>query len=168
MLKITSIAGNIFENKELEKKYHSLNDRSLCESLKFSRQELEKKRMRKNTDKGSDVGLIFDDNSKLSHGDVLIIDDKFIFVEQLPEKILSVSQKSISKNKDLPVILGHIIGNMHRPISIEENSVSFPIQDDSELELFKKLFEEIIDDLDLKIQNKVFVPHKGMNVHEHG
>ena len=42
MLKITSIAGNIFENKELEKKYHSLNDRSLCESLKFSRQELEK------------------------------------------------------------------------------------------------------------------------------
>ncbi len=64
--------------------------------------------------------------------------------------------------------MGHIVGNMHRPISIEENSVSFPIQDDSELELFKKLFEEIIDDLELTIQNKVFVPHKGMNVHEHG
>ena len=100
MLKITSIAGNIFENKELEKKYHSLNDRSLCESLKFSRHELEKKRIRKNTDKGSDVGLIFDDDSKLSHGDVLIIDEKFILVEQLPEKVLLISQKSIAKNKD--------------------------------------------------------------------
>jgi hypothetical protein len=43
----------------------------------------------------------------------------------------------------------------------------FPIQDDSEVELFTKLFHEIIDHITLTIQEQIFVANQGMDVHEH-
>ena len=43
----------------------------------------------------------------------------------------------------------------------------FPIHDETEVELFKKLFSDIIDHLTLLVEDQIFVPNEGMNVHEH-
>lgn len=165
MLKITAVSGNIYDDPNLEKKFQSLNKKGECETLKVTRAELEKSRLRKNTDKGTDVGILLDDKAKLRHGDVLEDGEKFILVEQLPEKVLVV--KLNSTRPELPVLVGHIIGNRHRPISIDNGYVLFPIQADSEVEVFKRLFSDILGDVELAIQERVFVPHRGMSVHEH-
>ena len=70
-----------------------------------------------------------------------------IVVEQLPEKIISVKLKT-KKMTDVMVLLGHIIGNRHRPISIQGDEISFPIQADSEKEIFTKLFQSIINHIE--------------------
>ena len=47
-----------------------------------------------------------------------------IVVEQLPEKVITVKLKT--KNMiDVMVLLGHIIGNRHRPISIKKMRFCF-------------------------------------------
>jgi len=164
VLKITKISGNVFDD-ELKKRFETLDKQGKCERLQVSRQELEKTRLRKTTDKGTDVGLLFNGSTKLNHGDVLISEEKFILVEQLPEKVISIKIKQ--NQTELLVLLGHIIGNRHRPIAIDRQTIRFPIQADSELGLFKNLFAEFLEYLEIKVEERVFVPRKGMDVHEH-
>ena len=52
-------------------------------------------------------------------------------------------------------------------ISIKNETISFPIHDDSEMELFERLFHQVIDKIDLSIDEQRFIPHDGMDVHEH-
>jgi len=164
MLTVTSIAGNIFHDKGFE----SLKNEDF-ERLKVSRSEIEKRRLRRQTDKGTDVGLDLVAGKILHHGDVITNNEKFILVEQLPEKVISVRLKNkTAALVDLFLLIGHIIGNMHRPISIKNDIVSFPIQADSELEVFQKLFADIIDDIELSIEEMIFFPHTGADVRDHG
>jgi len=170
MIAISSIIGNIFQDKELADKFEKLQKTMACEVLKFSRSELDKTRFRKQTDKGTDIGCILDTENKLLNGDVLFSNnEKFIVVKQIPEKVISIKIKKIEANsEEILVKLGHIIGNRHRPIEIHENGqIIFPILSDSELDTFKKLFSEIIDHIEMKVEERIFKPKNGMDVHEH-
>ena len=88
-----------------------------------------------------------------------------ILLEQIPEKVISIKLKK--NNQNLAVLLGHIIGNRHRPIGFENDSILFPIQADSEIEVFERLFKEIINDIEMNVEEKIFLPHKSADVHEH-
>jgi len=161
MLEITSPIGNIFLNKE----FGDLKNKNF-EKLKISRLELEKRILRRKTDHGTDVGLNLEPGVKLRNGDVIKNGDAIIVVEQLPEKVISVKLKT--KNIiDVMVLLGHIIGNRHRPISIQKEEILFPIQADSELEVFTKLFQNIINHVEMSIEEQIFSPNSGADVHEH-
>ena len=122
--------------------------------------------MRRKTDRGTDVGLNLEPGIKLRHGDVIKNGDMKIVVEQLPEKIITVRLKN-KKMADVMLLLGHIIGNRHRPISIKGDEVSFPIQADSEKDVFTKLFQNIINHIEITIEEKIFFPHSGADIHEH-
>ncbi len=161
MLKVNSPVGNIFHDKEFD----DLKNENF-EKLKISRIELEKRILRRKTDRGTDVGLNLEPGVKLRHGDVIKNGDMEIVVEQLPEKIITVKLKN-KKMMDVMVLLGHIIGNRHRPISIKDDEVSFPIQADSEKDVFTKLFQNIINHIEITIEEKIFFPHSGADVHEH-
>jgi len=126
---------------------------------------MEKSRLRKKTDDGFDIGFILEPGTKLQHGDVISESDETILIEQLPEKTLTVKFKQNDKN--LFLLVGHIIGNRHRPISIRNETISFPINDNSEMELFERLFHEVIHEIDLSIDEQRFIPHTSMDVHEH-
>ncbi len=161
MLEVNSPIGNIF----LDEGFDDLKD-GTCERLKISRMELEKRILRRTTDRGTDVGLNLDSGVTLRHGDVLKNEDKKIIIEQLPEKVISVKLKT----KNMPevmVLLGHIIGNRHRPISIQGEEILFPIQADSEKEVFTKLFQSIINHIEMTVKEQVFYPSSGADVHEH-
>jgi urease accessory protein len=89
-------------------------------------------------------------------------------IHQLPEKIISVKVNDDDHSSSIRVQLGHIIGNRHRPLSIASNgSVLFPIHDENEVDLFEKLFSEILHHISMTVEDKIFVPNQGMNVHEH-
>ena len=68
---------------------------------------------------------------------------------------------------DVMTLLGHIIGNRHRPISIQSDEILFPIQADSEKEVFTKLFHSVIDKIEMTVKEQVFYPSTGVDVHEH-
>jgi urease accessory protein len=56
---------------------------------------------------------------------------------------------------------------MHRPIKILGEQIFFPIQSDSELDLFEKLLFSLRDNLDISKNNIIFEPDAGYNIHEH-
>ena len=158
MIEINSPIGNIFD-KEFNQKEEDF------ERLKISRFELEKRILRRKTNCGTDIGLKLNPGIKLRHGDIFKNGEVKIVVEQLPEKVISVRYEP--NIPDVFVLLGHIIGNRHRPIAIQKGEILFPIQADSELEVFTRLFQDIIEHLELAIENKIFSPLLGADVHEH-
>lgn len=157
MIEINSPIGNIFDEE--------FNQKGDFERLKISRIEMEKRILRRKTDRGTDVGLRLDPGVKLRHGDVIKSGDMKIVVEQLPEKVISVKLKT--NMTEVLVLLGHIIGNRHRPISIQKGEVMFPIQADSEKEVFTKLLHSILQYIEIRIEERIFLPHSGADVHEH-
>lgn len=170
MITISSVVGNIFRDKEFEEKFKKQQKTMACEFLRFSRSELDKTRLRRQTDKGTDVGLILNSEHKLHNGDVLLSEpEKFIVIKQDPEKVISIKTNDMGLNsEEILVKLGHIIGNRHRPIQIDKNGyIIFPILSDSELDTFKKLFADIINHIDIVVEERIFEPQNGMTVHEH-
>ena len=168
MLTVTSVMGNIFDDKKLMAKFRQMESKKRCERLKISRLELERSRIRKKTDFGTDVGLILDSGTRLYHGDILVSNtNKFIMIEQLPEKVISIKIKKLKKNSTGLITLGHIIGNRHKPIVINNDTLYFPIQAYSEAEVFKKLLSDVVTDLDLGVEEQIFQPPHRMYIHEH-
>ncbi len=161
MLEVNSPIGNIFHDKEF-KYFKNMN----FEKIKISRIDLEKRILRRKTDLGTDVGWKLDPGVKLRDGDIFKNKDKKIVLEQLPEKVISFKLKT--KNKpELMFLLGHIIGNRHRPVSIQGEEFLFPIQTESEKELFSKLFGDFITHIEMTIKEQVFYPNSGGDIHEH-
>ena len=165
MLIVNTVLGNIYKDDQLAKKIEDSKEQGKFRRLLLSRIEMEKTRLRKKTDDGFDIGFVLEPGTKLQHGDVISESDETILIEQLPEKTLTVKFKE--NRKDLFLLVGHIIGNRHRPISIRNETISFPIHDDSEMELFERLFHEVIHEIDLSIDEQRFIPHTSMDVHEH-
>ena len=165
MLIVNTVLGNIYKDDQLAKKIEDSKEQGKFRRLLLSRIEMEKSRLRKKTDDGFDIGFVLEPGTKLQHGDVISESDETILIEQLPEKTLTVKFKQNDKN--LFLLVGHIIGNRHRPISIRNETISFPIHDDSEMELFERLFHEVIHEIDLSIDEQCFIPHTSMDVHEH-
>jgi urease accessory protein len=168
MLTITSIIGNIFDDKKLMTKFKQMESRKSCQRLKISRLELERSRIRKKTDLGTDIGLILDSGTRLHHGDVIVSNlKKFIIIEQLPEKVISIRIRKLKTNPNGLVILGHIIGNRHKPIVINDDVLYFPVQAYSEVEIFKKLLVGVMNNVEIEVGEQIFQPQHGMYMHEH-
>ena len=152
-----------------------MSSQSLCESITINRMEAQRVRMRKTSSKGTDIALIMAPGTKLRHGDVLMVaNDKMITIELEPENLAVVEVKNNVHEHDdedaaiqVPVTIGHAIGNLHRPIKIEGRKIYFPIQTDSEIEMFKKIFSTLSDHLEISHTKMVFEPQEGMDVHEH-
>ncbi len=161
MLKVTSPIGNIFFDKEFE----DLKKENF-EKLRVSRMELEKRILRRKTDRGTDVGWNLAPGVKLRHGDIFQNEGKKIVLDQTPEKVISIKIKP-NTIPTFMVLLGHVIGNRHRPVSIQGDEILFPIQADSELEIFTKLFDGILGQIDMTLKEQVFFPTTGTDFHEH-
>ena len=168
MLTIKSIIGNVFQNGSLGERYKILDASGKCERLKISRMETERFRLRKKTDKGTDIGLIIGAKENLHHGDVLLSTPrKMIIVEQLPEKVISIVLKTNKIPVQHLIKIGHILGNRHKPIAINPKGiVFFPIDSDAELNVFTALMHDIIDYLELTLEERVFHPQSGYNINE--
>jgi urease accessory protein len=171
MITIESILGNIYKDPSLKKKYDEMMSRSLCESIKISRMESQRVRMRKTSNNGTDIALIMPPGSKLRHGDVLLLTaEQMIVLELQPENVISLEIKENLHGHniiEIPARIGHAIGNLHRPLKLEGRKIFFPIQAESEVEMFKKIFSPLEDHLEIKSIKMVFEPDEGMDIHEH-
>jgi len=168
MLVVDSILGNAYHENSLSQKIEDAKQHQTLKRLFLSRPQMEKSRLRAETEDGTEIGLSLEPGTVLHNGDVLEINSHLIIIHQLPEKIIRVTINENHWSTNLLVHLGHIIGNRHRPISItSDGCIMFPIHDEDEVELFEQLFSEIIHDIYLNVEDEIFVPNQGMNVHEH-
>jgi urease accessory protein len=113
---------------------------------------------------------------------LMLNEDKIMVLQIEPEKVAVIQVKDEATNNDhhhqhqhhhhhhnieIPVKIGHTIGNLHRPIKLEANKIFFPIQAESELDLVKRLFGSIKEHLDITSTTMVFEPEEGTEIHEH-
>ncbi len=157
---VTSILGNILEDES----YRSVDTEGF-ERLMVSRHEMGRGRLRRNTDRGTDVGLSLEAGRSLHHGDIFEAGGRSILIQQMPEKVISITARDVQAGT--AVLIGHRIGNMHRPVAVSGDTISFPIQADSELETFQKIFADMADHITMSQEEIVFIPHAGADVHGH-
>ena len=174
MITVDQILGNINTDVQLKSAYDQLAAGHKNEIILISRMESERIRMRKVSNKGTDIALILSPGGHLRQGDVVLLqNDRIIVVEMQPEDVLQVDiiEKNLYKDQEhLPEVLikiGHTIGNLHRPVKIQGSRIYFPIQAASEVEMFTKLFHQFHHYIDIKSAKIVFEPDESMDVHEH-
>ena len=141
------------------------------EKIEITRLESDRTRMRKTSDKGTDLAFVIDAGSHINDGDVVLLtEDKMVIAIRVSENVATISLRDNISTDQLfktAIKLGHTIGNMHRPIKITNGKISFPIQAQSEIELFQKLLSNLKDNIDIKNENIIFEPEEGYNIHEH-
>ena len=171
MIHIDKIIGNINSDSHLKDKYHAMLRSDHVERIEITRLESERSRIRKLSDKGTDLALIMVPGSRINDGDVLLLtEEKMVIARRISENVAVLSlRRNISTDQlfETAIKLGHTIGNMHRPIKITDSKIYFPIQSQSEIEMFQKLFFNLRDYLDIKSKNIVFEPEPGYDIHGH-
>ena len=65
MITISSTVGNIYRDENLRRRYEEMSSRSLCESIMVNRIEAQRVRMRKTSNKGTDIALTMAPGTKL-------------------------------------------------------------------------------------------------------
>lgn len=184
MITANSILGNIYRDESMKERHRQMSSRSMAEVIRIHRMESQRVRMRKSTDKGTDIAITLPQGSRLRHGDmVLLTEGKMVVVELEPERVAVVTIKQDTlkhshdhddhhhshgdDNLEIPVRIGHTIGNLHRPIKLEGAKIYFPIQAESEIDTFRKMFGRMNEHLEIRSDKIVFEPEEGMDVHEH-
>jgi urease accessory protein len=171
MIHINKIIGNINSDSDLHERYQTMMKNDKVEKIQISRLEADRTRIRKLSNKVTDLALNIEPSSHINDGDVVLLtEEKMIIAKRESENVVIISlNNDISSQHilEIAIKLGHIIGNMHRPIRVTNNKVYFPIQSDSEIELFKKLFYNLRQNIDIKNENIVFEPDLGYDIHGH-
>ena len=166
-----SVIGNITKDDKLRDEYKMLCQSGLCEKIVISRLESQRVRMRKTTNKGTDVGLTLPPGTVLRNRDIIYLTkEKTIVVEIEPENVAVLSLRSSEDDHELfakAVRIGHALGNLHRPIKIDGAKIYVPIQADTEIELLHKIFEKIHVHLEITRTKTVFEAEEGTPTHEH-
>lgn len=143
-----------------------------ADRVRMTRAELEKSRIRKTTEGGADIAVSLPAGTVLRDGDLLDAGGgRRILVEQAPEKVATARPAGGGgrEGNAAAFLVGHIVGNRHRPISVsaDGSSISFPLQAESEAEVFRSLFGRIDGGVELRVSEEVFRPHGGADVRGH-
>lgn len=171
MIHIDKIIGNIHSDSHLKSKYQAMLGSEHVERIEVTRLEAERSRLRKVSDKGTDLALTLNPGSHLNDGDVVLLtEEKMVIATRLPENvaILSIDSNLITDQLfEIAVKLGHTIGNMHRPIRVANSKIYFPIQSESEIQLFQNLFSKLKGHFNINNKNIIFDPEPGYDTHGH-
>jgi urease accessory protein len=171
MIHSDKIFGNIHSDQDLIPDHHEMEQRGKVEYIIVSRLESQRLRMRKVTDSGTEIALSLPAGSCLDDGDVVFMTrEKMVVVKREPEMVASVFINPSPFDDNLlatAVKIGHTIGNLHRPVRIQGNKISFPIQSLTEIEFFEKLFSNLQDQLEIRSDEVIFQEEPAYSIHEH-
>jgi urease accessory protein len=171
MITVGSVVGNKNKDANLIHIYQDMASKGLVDIVQMSRMEAQRVRMRKSSNKGTDVAIMLPQNVQIKHGDVLLLNsERMIVAEIIPERVAVIALTENTPNDhvfEIAVKIGHTIGNLHRPIKLGHNKIFLPIQADSELDLLVKLFSSIKEHVSITSSTMVFEPEEGAHIHEH-
>ncbi len=118
--------GNIAEDSTLEQRLKIAQDANSCLEVYLQKSELAKGRILTTTTSGKEIGIIKSRDLVLRSGDVLeTAIGNLLLIKLKSEKLMVLSFEQPLKDNffmDL-VSLGHILGNHHYPIKIDQNKI---------------------------------------------
>ena len=171
MINVNSILGNIYHSSELKIQYENMLKDDRCEKIVINRSESQRLRMRKSSDKNTDIILIFPKFVQIKHGDVIYLDEERMVIVELAAEDVGILEFLGSEDNsiifNIATKIGHTLGNLHRPINIKNNFIYFPVQGKSELEMLEKVFHPLHHYVNIKIDRMIFEPDEGTSIHEH-
>ncbi|MGN6628544.1 MAG: urease accessory protein UreE, partial [Candidatus Nitrosocosmicus sp.] len=126
----------------------------------------------------TDIGFILPPGTRLKDQDIVFLDsNKMIVIKLATELVAIISFKNQASDEyqkqkkdiltNIAIKIGHTIGNLHRPLKIENNKVIFPIQTKEEINLFQRLLVDVKDHINITFDEIVFEPDQGFDIHEH-
>lgn len=135
------------------------------DTISLSRIEMQKRRIRRQSQRGHDMGIDLPAGTILHDGAILQGEGHIVTIQQTPELVVAIRLPPDVPSSML-VLIGHTLGNMHRPINIQNGTISLPIQDSSEEDTFRRILG-VLGIGDISVEKQVFVPHNRANVSGH-
>jgi urease accessory protein len=165
MIKLDKIIGNIKIDHNLKSMHEEMIKLGKIETVTFGRMESERTRIRKVSNKGTDIALILSEGSRIRGGDVLFLtQEQMIVIQIVPEPVAIIQIHKILIRDQMirtSVTIGHALGNLHRPLKIQGDTITFPIQDPSEVALIEKLLSSLKEHIEVRSDNMVFEANMG-------
>lgn len=156
LIRLTEVAGRVEPGTNME-------------SIRMERSEMQRGRLRRTTDRGTDVGLDLPGGTVLRDGDLVRGDGTTVLVRQAPETVGVVRPAGRPVPPEAWILAAHTIGNMHRPVSVGRDEIIFPLQDATERETFVHMLDRVGAGIfEVETRKMVFVPHAAADVTGHG
>lgn len=171
MITVRSILGNVRSEGKLRELFENFQIENKVERVLLSRMEAQRSRIRRTSDRGTDIAISLDNGFALKHGDVLLVEEnRLILVEYEPEDVLGfkiIGNLPYEQKITVAIKLGHIIGNLHKPLSTKGEVIYVPLQSEAEAGVLKKNLAPVIQFLDIHHERMVFEPDEAINLHTH-
>ena len=140
MIQINEVLGHSHDSN-LSDQLHNLSHQNKVEYIVLDYANLQRRRFRAKTDKGTDCAIAISRDNKLSNGAVLLLeDDRAIVVKMAEDQWLSLKPKDIS----VAIELGYFAGNMHWRVKFENEQLDIALDSPEEIYLdrLKDFFNE--------------------------
>ncbi len=148
MLIVESVLGNTHEDQNLAEECERVAQAGGLEMIRLSAQDVQRRRLRVSTDAGTDLGLNLSRGRPLGagvrDGDVLYrsLDGRRMVVVAVQGAEAVVIRPALGRRRgehpgrrgqalfELGVRLGHLLGNQHWPIRLDQGAVLVPVVTD--------------------------------------
>ena len=140
MIQINEILGHVHESN-LSNQLHKLSHQDKVEYILLDHANLQRRRFRAKTDKGTDCAIAISRENKLSNGAVLLLEkDRAIVIKMAKDQWLSLKPV----NTQTAIELGYFAGNMHWRVKFENNRLDIALDSSEEIYLdrLKDFFNE--------------------------
>ena len=140
MLQLNEIFGYSHDSN-LSSLLHDLSHEDKVEYIVLDHANLQRKRFRISTDKGTDCAISISRNKKLSNGTVLLLEkDRAIVVRMAEDQWLSLKPKDLST----AIELGYFAGNMHWRVKFGKEQIDIALESPENIYLdrLKDFFEQ--------------------------
>lgn len=113
----TEVVANVNNLINLET-YH-------IETANITSNDLTKRIIRVISDHGNEFGIrLHDDSRELEHGSVFFIDDnRLLILSVIPDEMIVITPKDIDEMGEI----AHLLGNTHKPISVENGKIKLAL-----------------------------------------
>ena len=131
MLQLNKILGHAHDSN-LSSLIHDLSHQDKVEYIYLDHANLQRRRFRATTNKGTDCAVSISRSSQLSNGAVLLLENDCAIVVQMAEdEWLSLQPKDIAT----AIELGYFAGNMHWRVKFENDHLDIALESPQEIYL---------------------------------
>ncbi len=131
MIQITDVLGHSHDSK-LSSRLHELSHQNKVEYIVLDHPNLQRRRFRVKTDRGTDCAISISRETRLTNGAVLLLEsDRAIVVKMSKDRWLSL------KPNDIPsaIELGYFAGNMHWRVKFKDECLHIALESPEDIYL---------------------------------
>ncbi len=131
MIRINHVLGHSHDS-ELSDQIHDLSHQDKVEYIVLDHSNLQRRRFRTKTTKGTDCAITIPREDKLSNGAVLMLEqDRAIVVKMSEDQWLSLQPKNLAA----AIELGYFAGNMHWRVKFKKQHINIALESPEEIYL---------------------------------